>query len=212
MQSSERQERTTQFAAWVWVVVVHAGLFWLLIHQGRESDVREDGPRLRLVFIATAQPDVLPDPAIQPSRRAPAMTAPAAPTRSRPSRARPSIMLPSPSSAQATDSTPDTAASTGALLEQGRQWTREQAPPAFNTDPFRSRHAQLPGGERPDSFRMKEPLSPVRVVGFIARAFGDRDPCPNNRSRLSGLLTATSEQERKLLQEELRRDRDYCRP
>ena len=50
-------------------------------------------------------------------------------------------------------------------------------------------------------------------MGFIARAFGDPGPpCPRIQANISGLLTATSDRERKLLDEELRRDRELCRP
>ena len=107
----------------------------------------------------------------------------------------------------------DPPSSAAELLEQGRQWAREQSPPGFQATPLRSRRAQLPGGDRADAFRMRPPPSPKRVMGFIARAFGDPGPpCPRIQANISGLLAATSERERKLLEEELRRDRELCRP
>ena len=55
-------------------------------------------------------------------------------------------------------------------------------------------------------------MSPARVFASIAHVFGDKDPCPSIQSRLSGLLASTSDHDRELLQEELRRDRAYCQP
>jgi hypothetical protein len=47
---------------------------------------------------------------------------------------------------------------------------------------------------------------------FIARAFGEPGPPgPRIQANTSGLLSATSERERKLLDEELRGDRELCR-
>jgi hypothetical protein len=63
---------------------------------------------------------------------------------------------------------------------------------------------------------MKEPLSPQKILQKIGSMAGgpgySQSPCPRIASNLSGLLTATSEHERELLDEELRRDREYCRP
>ncbi len=60
---------------------------------------------------------------------------------------------------------------------------------------------------------MRDPLTPARVVGFIGKLFGDPGPpCPRIKDGIQGLLTATSDRERELLDEALRRDREYCRP
>jgi hypothetical protein len=113
-----------------------------------------------------------------------------------------------PPAAPATAST-----NTSALLQQGHEWARQQAPsPTFTQDPLRSRRANLPGGEQADTFRMREPRSPASVMNSIAKAFGDPGPpCPRVKARLHGLLSATSDKERKLLEEELRRDQQFCR-
>ena len=101
------------------------------------------------------------------------------------------------------------------LLEQGREWARQQTPaPTFASDPLRSRRARLPGGDAPGTFRMRDPVTPARVVEAIGTLFGGgpSSPCPRIGSNIPHLLTATSDRERELLQEELRRDREYCRP
>lgn len=205
MESSERQGRATQAAAWLWVVAVHAGLFWLLTHQDRQPRLEKEGPRLRLVFVAPARPPAPSPPATRPFRVPSAIRAPdTSPPR------RPSVVLSTPTAPEALPATADE------LLEQGREWARENVSPAFGADPFRSRRARLPGGDRRGRFRMQEPLSTEKVLQRIGQAVGGSgytsSPCPRIGSNLPGLLTATSDRERELLEEELRRDREYCRP
>lgn len=205
MQASERQERATQAMAWLCVVAVHAGLLWLLVQPPSRGQADKAEPaRLRLVFLEPirqpAPANVAPLPTVATRQAMPARAA----NQSRP--------LPG-TAASATGPAPGSAASAAELLEQGRQWAREQSPPGFGATPLRSRRARLPGGERADAFRMRPPPSPQRVMGFIARAFGDPGPpCPRIQANIAGLLAATSERERKLLDEELRRDRESCRP
>lgn len=205
MRSEGKQGYATQVAAWLGVIAVHAGLFWVLTYQDRESRPLENGARLRLLFIdpvLRSTPSSPPTPSSVPQAQIRHSTA--APKR-------PAVVLsPTPTIANPTSDLPATAAE---LLEQGREWAREQAAPSFAANPLRSRRAQLPGGDRRGGFRMREPLTAARVVGFIGKAFGDPGPpCPRIQARISGLLTATSDHERELLEEELRRDREYCRP
>ena len=205
MRTSERQERATQAMAWLCVVMVHVGLLWLLVQPlGRRPADKGEQVRLRLVFLEPMRP---PTPIAGASLPRVA-TAPAVSTRS----ARRSI-APAVVDTATNKPAPDSVMSAMELLEQGAQWAREQSPPSFQATPLRSRRAQLPGGEHADAFRMRPPPSPKRVMGFIARAFGDPGPpCPRIAANISGLLAATSERERKLLEEELRRDRELCRP
>jgi hypothetical protein len=203
--SEGKQGYAAQVVAWLGVMAVHAGLFWVLTYQDRESRLLENGARLRLLFIGPvlrSTPPSQPTPSLMPQART---------RHSASAPKRPAVVLsPAPTIANPTSNLPVTAAE---LLEQGRDQAREQATPSFAADPLRSRRPQLPGGDRRGSFRMREPLSAARVVGFIGKAFGDPGPpCPRIRARISGLLTATSDHERELLEEELRRDREYCRP
>lgn len=205
MRNDERQGRATQAMAWLVVVAVHAALLWILIQplSRRQADKGEQ-VRLRLVFLDPVRP---PSP--------PATISLPAPTSARDTTAR--VVRRSTALAPATVSAIEPATGpvvpTAELLEQGRQWAREQSPPDFQAAPLRSRRAQLPGGDRAGAFRMRPPPSPKRVMGFIARAFGDPgSPCPRIQANISGLLTATSARERKLLEEELHRDRELCRP
>lgn len=202
MESSERQGSATQVAAWLGVVVVHAGLFWLLSFQGRTLQTPSVGERLRLVFV-------------QPAKRL-AAHPPPPPARMRPSTGPRIPVVPRPideaiSAAPSATSPPASSAPVRTLIDQAGQVVRDQTPPSFASDPLRNRHAQLPGGDRPGSLRMKEALSAARIVERIGEAFGNRPVCPDIQGRITGLLTATSD-ERELLDEELRRDRAHCRP
>jgi hypothetical protein len=193
MRTSERQERATQAMAWLCVVAVHAGLLWLLLQPlSRGHADRREQVRLRLVFL---------EPIRKPPPIAVVPLFPVATTRVVTTRStRQPIALPPVDAPAAIKSAPDSAVSATELLEQGRQWAREQSPPSFQTAPMRNRRAQLPGGDRADAFRMRPPPSPKRVMGFIARAFGDPGPpCPRIQATIPGLLAATSERERKLL-------------
>lgn len=147
--------------------------------------------RLRLVFLESIrQPSPIEAaslPSLDTTRAVPARAV------SRPAGAPRTVI-------STTGSVQDSSLSAAELLEQGRQWAREQSPPGFEATPLRSRRAQLPGGGRADAFRMRQPLSPKQVMGFIARAFGDPGPpCPRIQANIPGLLAATSERERKLL-------------
>ncbi len=205
MRNDERQGRATQAMAWLIVVAVHAALLWILIQPlSRKPADKGEQVRLRLVFLEPVRPPSPPATAPLP-----------APTSARTTTAR-AVRRPianPPAAVAATEPATDPVASTAELLEQGRQWAREQSPPDFQAAPLRSRRAQLPGGDRAGVFRMRPPPSPKRVMDFIARAFGDPgSPCPRIQANISGLLTATSARERKLLEEELHRDRELCRP
>lgn len=212
MRSKERRGNGIQVAAWLGVLVVHAGLFWLLTQQGRPITQSGNAERLRLIFVprlrqtAPATPSgpvVLPSRPNQPLRPA---------ARPRPidiaTPARPPLPAPDTQSAVTTPS-PDWA-------EQARRSVQTREPLSFVADPLRNRHAQLPGGDGRTRFRMREPLSPQKILQKIGGMAGgpgySQSPCPRIASNLPGLLTGTSEQERGLLEEELRRDREYCRP
>ena len=80
----------------------------------------------------------------------------------------------------------------------------------FARDPLVHRDARLPGREA-QTFRMREPLSPARVLRGIGVVFGGgdytTDPCPRIRENIAGLGPGG---DGTLLQEELRRLKAYC--
>lgn len=214
MESSERQGRATQVAAWLSVVAIHMGLFWLLAYQGRTSQDRDREDRLRLVFI---QPVLRP----LPSPPSPSPLSSSDPLPAQHAAVVHSIgprvsVTPSPLSAHIEPA--PAAAPDKDWMEQVRQAARQQAPASFVADPLRSRRVQLPGGESAGRFSMRKRLSGSQIASGIGQFLGlhppgyNPDPCPRIRSNIPGLLTATSDHERELLDEELRRDREYCRP
>ena len=200
MQGGE-QERHARYVAWLVIAVAHAGIFWLLSTQRSVDPRTHDESRMRLLWVV---PPTLPKPAV------------AVPAQPKASHSRPTAMASLPASPSVEPAAPapvaTVPASTSDLLEQGRAWAGQpEAPNDFRSDPLRSRRAQLPGGERAGSFRMQEPMSPARAMENVAKFFGDPGPpCPRAQARLQGLLTATSDKERALLQEELRRVRQFC--
>ena len=200
MQGDE-QERHARYFAWLVIMAVQAGIFWLISTQRGLETLARDEPGLRLHWLTSP---ALPKPVVATSTKPGALNA--APTKM-------PVRLAMPPVEAAVPATVATApVSTNDLLEQGRTWVQQQeATNNFNSDPIRSRRAQLPGGERAGSFRMQEPMSPARALENVAKFFGDPGPpCPRVRARLHELLTATSEKERALLQEELRRERQFC--
>ena len=198
---ADEQGREGKLAAWLVVGLVHAGLLWLLTtHTAREANAQPES-RMRLLMLdATPRaPTMPPSPTQQPKLQI------------IPPRAVTKTVVPDTSTTTASSPT-TTPADTSTLLQQGHDWARQQAPtPTFTQDPLRSRRAQLPGGERADTFHMREPRSPASVMNSVAKAFGDPGPpCPRVKTRLYGLLTSTSDKDRKLLEEELRRDQQFC--
>lgn len=194
--------REGKLAAWLIVGLVHAGLLWLLTtHTAREPNAQPES-RMRLLMLdpTPRAPITPPSPALQPKLH---IIPPRAVTKT--------VVADTASPTAPSPTTPP--ADANALLRQGHDWARQQAPmPTFTQDPLRSRRAHLPGGERGDTFHMREPRSPASVMNSVAKAFGDPGPpCPRVQARLHGLLSATSDKERKLLEEELRRDKQFCR-
>ena len=97
------------------------------------------------------------------------------------------------------------------FLEQGRQLSRARIDAdAFAADPLAHRAAKLPGPGR-DRFRMREPVSPermLRAVGALLAGPGyTTDPCPRVAENIDRL---SQEGDSELLQEELRRKRALC--
>lgn len=204
MYAMERQGRATQFVAWAWVVAVHAALAWLLLQGGRGSPMTTEVQRLRLSFITL--PELPPPVSPRHSDDEHGKTTVRPPAAWRPAVA---VELPESSSLQTEEplmvAGPD-------LRAQTRPWSDRQDPPGFPADPLRSRTARLPGGERGDTYRMREPPSLARGLAAVAGLFGDPGPpCPRIQARIAGLLPGTSPRERELLEEELRRDRQQCR-
>ena len=210
MRPLERGDRAAQFAAWCWVVAVHAALAWLLVKGGRLATVAKAEPRLAVSFVAAPPP--LPMPPSRPPSAAGlhGVTGMKATGASR-TRLEP-MPLPTAAPSSAAGQLPREDAGLADLSVPVPPWERPREPAAFQADPFASRRPSLPGGERSGRFRMRAPRSLARSLAAVGQAFGDPGPpCPRIEGNIAGLLPGTSARERALLKEELRRDQDYCR-
>jgi hypothetical protein len=97
------------------------------------------------------------------------------------------------------------------FIDQGKRWAEAQARgDGFGRDPPARRNPALPGRQA-DTFRMRDPVSPLAVLRSIGKAFAgadySTDPCPRIHENIAG-LTPGGDGER--LQEELRRQHAYC--
>ena len=87
------------------------------------------------------------------------------------------------------------------------------AAPAAPADPFARPAPRLPG-EGPGRFRMRNPITPARVVAWLGshvlapRGY-NADPCPRNRANIGNLMGG---QDPSALQQELDFQRQHCLP
>ncbi len=128
-----------------------------------------------------------------------------------PRRQRPAPAVPPDPAMQDTAAPSGRAPMSAVFIEQGRQLSRTRIDAdAFAADPLVHRAAQLPGPGT-DTFRMRTPISPERVLRAIGGLVGGpgytTDPCPRVASNI-GELSQLGDGE--LLQEELRRKRALC--
>ncbi|MEL1262991.1 hypothetical protein [Pseudoxanthomonas putridarboris] len=203
------QGRQAQVIASGVVVVVHLALLWTLWESGRRTASHAESAPLRVRWVARPRAVEAPGLPPDPARIDPASAGTVAPTHPRtaaPSPAAPSAPTPSPTAADLPPR-PD-------YLAQGTEWARQTAPPPdFQPDLLASRGPSLPGGSGQERIRMKDPVTPANVVGFIGRLFGDPgDPCPRKRRNVDDSLTDTSPEGRRRLEWELREYREHCRP
>lgn len=110
-----------------------------------------------------------------------------------------------------TEASPRDVPLSAVFIEQGRRLA-VPAPDsdAFRPDPLAHRAARLPGVQA-DTFRMRTPMSPERVlrsIGMLLAGPGyTTDPCPRVASNIERL---SQDGDSALLQEELRRKRQLC--
>ncbi len=202
--------KAERLIAWGLVAGLHIGLFWLLTYTPMARRIDSDPVRMRLVLLPRVVLPTSPAVPVAP------LANPDAPRRKPQARiiepVQPRIDDPP---VAPPDAVPVPLEKTADWQQQARDVAREQGAsdaPTFAPDPLRSRRARLPGGERRDTFAMRQAVTPADVAGFIGGLFGASPPCPRVRENIAGLLTSTSARDRELLQEELRQQRDYCAP
>lgn len=189
--------------ACVFAIVAHL-FFWWMLTRKIVLPAGETGGALQVTWIEPPLPS--PPPATAANRTDAAR--PAAPRT-------PAPRTPPPAErhveTQGTPSSPRNAPISAVFIEQGRQLSRSAiGADAFAADPLAHRAARLPGPGT-DTFRMREPISPERVlraVGALLAGPGyTTDPCPRVAENIDRL---SQEGDSELLQEELRRKRALC--
>lgn len=113
--------------------------------------------------------------------------------------------------AHAAQPPPENAPMSAVFIAQGRELSRAAiGADAFTADPLAHRPASLPGPGT-DAFRMRQPISPERVLrsigGLLAGSGYTTDPCPRVKENIDRLSQSGDSE---LLQEELRRKRALC--
>jgi hypothetical protein len=203
-----QQGRTDGFdgervATWALVVVVHLALVWGLTRPLPPQGSLDAAP-LQIHWIERAMSRPHPPP-------------PEAPASARSQAARPAptaqdtriseVHAPEPAAAVREE----VGALSAVFLEQGRRWVEDAAPIGnFQSNPLAVRE-DLIALPRTDRFRMRDPVTPERVVQAVGVLFGgadySTDPCPRVRRNLANLATGS---DRALVEEEVRRHRQFC--
>ena len=189
--------------ACVFTILAHV-FFWWMLTRKIVLPAGETGRALQVTWIEPP----LPSPAPPATEIRPDATRPAAP-RTPPARA------PAPAGtrveAHAAPQAPGNAPMSAVFIEQGRQLSRAAiGADAFAADPLAHRAARLPGPGT-DRFRMRQPVSPERVLRSIGALLAGpgytTDPCPRVDDNIDRLSQSGDSE---LLQEELRRKRALC--
>ena len=204
----DKQGLRTQGIACLCVLLIHAGLLWLISLDTWSVHLRDDGSRTALVLIHDTRSRNTETTAADPALSTSSLESSPLPTKRTELAA--SIRLPPAALA--------TPASSAELLAQGREWARLQiTSPDFTNDPLRRPPTHQTLGEDQDRFAMRKPITGDQVLSGIGQFLGlhppgyTTDPCPRIHRNLNGLLTATSNKDRELLEEELRRKQQLCR-
>lgn len=191
------------------VAFVHAIAAWVLLRDLWPTTARHASPPepLRVRWLerprtAGNTPPAPSAPRTGHGRLPPTLAHPSVPSKN----ASPDVLSGSPE--------PKADSSPADYAAQAAEWARQAVPaPNFAPSLLDSRTPHLPGGNGQERIRMKEAITPARVVGFIGTLFGDPgNPCPRMRQNVDDSLVDTSEEGRRRLAWELREYRERCRP
>jgi len=185
-------------------VTAHVALAaWLLWSRdaGPAAQGREEA--LQVVWIERPRPLAPPDPAPSPDAAQPRIPRAVSDTTPARATATPAVPLPSePAPARPLSAV---------FIEQGRALAEARHGHDFRRNPLVDPQA-VRIDAAPERIRMRDPLTPAKVVAGIGVLFGgpgyETDPCPRIRRNLGNLVTAGRDDEG--LQEELRRHRQFC--
>lgn len=191
-------------AALAIAVALHAVFAWLILHsRGDRDDASAERGALQVAWIER--------PAPEPSR--PAEPPPESPRERNATPPRDAATAPArPESVAHGRAAPEPSRPLSAVfIDQGRQFARTQADAHdFVQDPFANRRHAL-SDVRGGGFRMREAVTPAKVLAGIGQLFGgpgyETDPCPRIRRNIAALGPGGDSE---LLQEEFRRQRQFC--
>ena len=189
-------------------VAVHVALaVWLLWWRDMDGPPQGRDEALQVAWIERPRPAVAATPPRDQSTSSDAAKpqAPRVPPETAPARIAAAPTAPSPSE-------PMPARPLSAVfIEQGRVLAQAQHGHDFTRNPLADAQA-VRIDAAPERIRMKDPMTPAKVVAKIGVLFGgagyETDPCPRIRRNLGNLATAGRDDEG--LQEELRRHRQFC--
>lgn len=200
-----RTARRDRVIACLAVLVAHVAMGWALLRLDPHSPAAdaEDQETITVEFIARPRaapsPTQAPSPTTRARHRRHTSQQPTTTSRDLADRVEPT---------QPAGSRPLSAVMLGQVRQCAEENDTQHEPP----DPFADRQARLPAADN-GRFRMREPTSIASVVEKIGDLFyppGEgRNPCPDNRERIAGLLTQGDSRE---LQDAGEFERRYCRP
>ncbi len=201
-----RQGNKDPLWAWAIVIVLHGGLLYLGWQGGSARPGTEVEPAEQRLRVRWLQP---------PAR--PVITAsPASPTTARQAQSTitgpPRLPIPTLAPALPDDDWQLPVAPTIQGMDVGPAVSGVDAVSyADDALALANRPVRLPGGADGGRFVMRPQLSPADVMAKVAQLFGDPGPpCMRVRARIRSLATEVSPQARALLEEELRRERQFC--
>lgn len=190
-------------------VAVHVVLVCTWLSLSRDTDpIARSNDALQVVWIERPLPVAMPVP---PTDTAPLPATKTSGTRRAIESAATSRPSAAPAAAPATEPLAGRPLS-WVFVEQGRALAEAQHGHDFVRNPLVDRQA-VRIDVSPERFRMRDPMTPAKVVAAIGILFGgagyETDPCPRIHRNLGHLITAGRDDP--ALQEELRRHQRFCR-
>lgn len=196
-------------AAFAIALAAHLALFGAWLSGTRSPGKAAAGDdALQVVWIERPRPRARPAPSA-PQPVAPGIATPSIPAA--PARP-PSTALTGAATTPSPPAEPEPSRPLSAVfVEQGRELARAQHGHDFTRNVLVDAQA-VRIDVAPERIRMREPLTPAKVVGAVGVLFGgpgyETDPCPRIRRNLGNLVTAGRDDP--ALREELHRHRQFC--
>ncbi len=203
MQSARRFDTGHAFALAAALLLHAAFLTWVIVSSGHADERVVDPAALDVIWIERAQPATEPLPPEQSAQQQdatipPGIAPPVAPASVARQVEPTQPVAPEPSRPLS-----------AVFIEQGKALERRQPVDDFGHNPLTASVPSL--GDTNERIRMREPMTAAKVVARIGQVFGgpgyETSPCPRIRRNIAALGTGGDSE---LLQEEVRRHRQFC--